>query len=189
MNPSAAPLESESNGRRAWAGAAWVVLAGAFLAGYCFCRANQLGFAPLVLIRCSLLAPMLGACALGVAVPAWASAHMRWPLGTAIRCVHCGYPGEGLPSLLCPECGSTWFSRGRQFRFAPRARFWWGLLAAWILGCAGGEAWALADEAAFRAEARALGASLAGRPYLRARWFPAGNWGLGTDGTRTWTND
>jgi DNA-directed RNA polymerase subunit RPC12/RpoP len=75
-------------------------------------------------------------------------------------CAACGYPGDGLPTLTCPECGSRRFVITR----AKRGVRWVGwLLMAWLLACVLGEAHLLVDELAFMREAIASGQTGYGR--------------------------
>jgi hypothetical protein len=79
-------------------------------------------------------------------------------------CTGCHYPAEGLPAVVCPECG------GSKFESAPPRRVlsWKPLVFAAAVGCILGVAIAEArissDEAAFRREVAAGGCADQSRP-------------------------
>jgi ribosomal protein L37E len=98
-------------------------------------------------------------------------ARQRWREG---RCPRCGSASLEQTAGICADCGAD---RGEP----PAPRPGWSVvkrlaamaLAAWLVGCAVAEVWAVADEAAFAREAEAHLSASSGTSYNRPRCWPA----------------
>lgn len=76
----------------------------------------------------------------------------RWKRG---QCPSCGYPFQGLPDGLCPECGARLEApTGYRIRARTIKLFVAMNLLAWLIGCIAGEMWVEMDERAFIKEAK-----------------------------------
>ena len=72
--------------------------------------------------------------------------HRKWEEG---RCPACGYPVRAGGGIGCPECGGSMEEPvPYRFTWATVRRFAIIALVAWLIGCAGGETWAVADPGA-----------------------------------------
>jgi hypothetical protein len=103
--------------------------------------------------------------------------HLRarrwWRQG---RCPRCGYLVRDPGGEACPECGRP-AGPVEPYRFHPALvrRFIVLCAVAWMLGCATGEQWLLADERRFEAEARAALVDPTLEVFTRRRTWPNGS--------------